>query len=199
MRLYLPTLSTSVLTAVMLIGTGCTELPTSASSDDRALSVVNADGSVNRPFQAMLTTASTGAAPDPVSCPGATVLREHQVGEGEGTMLGRFTVEYTFCIDIADLLDDGQLTAGESIPYWDGIGTFTAANGDELVMSISGEIVPGNRPGFPLEFHDAFEWTGGTGRFGGATGSGSTDSYIQQSPNFVVHDLTGTLTFHPGG
>ena len=113
-------------------------------------------------------------------------------------MLGRFSVEFTFCIDIADLLDDGQLTAGESIPYWDGIGTFTAANGDQLILSISGEIVPSNRPGFNLEFHDAFDFIGGTGRFTNASGSGATDSYVQQSPNSVIHDMVATLTFHPG-
>lgn len=194
MRFQLP----AAAIAVVVMITACTEPATSPLDGAAAFSAVNRDGSVNLPFKAGMTTASTGAVPDPNACPGATELREHQVGEGEGTMLGRFTVEFTFCIDIADLLDDGQLTAGESIPYSDGTGTFTAANGDQLIMSISGEIVPGNRPGYPLEFHDAFEWIGGSGRFESASGSGMTDSYIQQSPNFVVHDLTGTLTLHPG-
>lgn len=198
MRYPLPVLTAIASALLLLASTGCSKSPTATVSGDVAFSAVNADGSVNRPFKAALTTASTGAVPDPIACPGATVLLEHQVGEGEATALGRFRAEFTFCIDIADLVDDGQLTAGESIPYWDGIGTFTAANGDQLILSISGEIVPSNRPGFNLEFHDAFEFIGGTGRFANASGSGATDSYVQRSPNFVVHDMAATLTFHPG-
>lgn len=198
MRSILPALAPTVLSALIVVSTGCTRSPTAAFDDGPAFSAVNADGSVTRPFKAMLTTSSTGAVPDPVNCPGATVLREHQVGGGEATMLGRFSVEFTFCIDIADLLDDGQLTAGESIPYWDGIGILTAANGDQLTMSASGEIVPSNRPGFNSEFHDTFQLTGGSGRFEDASGTVSTDSYVQQSPNVVIHDMGGTITFHPG-
>jgi len=196
--LPLPVLAASLTAVLVLVNTGCTGSPTAIPDSEPAFSAVNADGSVNRPFKAMMTTSSLGAVPDPVACPGATVLREHQAGGGEATALGRFTVDFTFCIDIADLLDDGQLTAGESIPYWDGVGTFVAANGDELIMSISGEIIPSSRPGFNSEFHDAFDFVGGTGRFAGASGNGVTDSYVQQSPNWVLHDMGGTLTFHPG-
>ncbi|HSR42265.1 MAG TPA: hypothetical protein VLL48_08840 [Longimicrobiales bacterium] len=157
-----------------------------------------ADGSVNKPFKAHFTTASTGAVPDP-ACGAFPHLLEHQVGEGESTHLGRFTAEFTFCIDVTAILNDGVVTEGESVPYWDGVGTFTAADGDVLTLTIEGEILPSTRPGFDLEFHDAFEFTGGTGRFAGAYGNGSTDSYVQSSPNFVVHDLGADLFVFPGG
>lgn len=179
----------------LVLTTGACETPLPAADEQIAFSVVNGDGSVNKPFKAALTTASTGLAMDP-AC-GAYPL-EHQVGDGTATHLGQFTADFTFCIDPTDLLDDGQLTAGESIPYWDGVGVFTAANGDVLILEIEGEILPSTRPGFNFEFHDDFEFTGGTGRFAGASGSGSTDSYVQQSPNVVVHDMSAILTVFPG-
>jgi hypothetical protein len=196
----------SLAAAVLLMAASACEspLPTAeqqaASSVETTLasasnSVVNADGSVNKPFKASFTTSSTGPAPDPACGP---YLLEHQTGGGQATHLGRFTVEFSFCIDPTDLLDDGQLTPGESIPYWDGVGTMTAANGDVLIMELEGEILPSTRPGFNFEFHDDFDFASGTGRFAGASGSGSTDSYVQQSPNLVVHDLGGVLTVFPG-
>jgi hypothetical protein len=181
--------------AGLVLAAAACETPLPTADEQLAFSAVNADGSVNKPFKADLTTASTGLVPDPACGP---YLLEHQVGEGEATHLGRFTADFTFCIDPTDLLDDGQLTAGESIPYWDGVGVFTAANGDVLVLEIEGEILPSTRPGFNFEFHDDFEFTGGTGRFAGASGSGSTDSYVQQSPNQVVHDMNAVLTVFPG-
>lgn len=182
----------SLASLVVLAAAGCGQSP--IASEGTAFSV-NSDGTVNRPFQAALTTSSNGATPD-ATCGAPPIFRERQVGEGEATMLGRFTVVFTFCIDPTAALDG--LEEGEAIPYWDGIGTFTAANGDQLIMAISGEIGLSDDPAWDLSFHDDFEWVGGTGRFAGASGAGSTDSYIIQSPNFVVHDMGGTLTFHPG-
>lgn len=190
-----PTLPLALAALVLAVAACETPLPT--AGEQAYFSVVNADGSVNKPFKAALTTASTGAVPDP-SCGAFPFLLEHQVGEGEATHIGRFTVEFTFCIDVTDLLDDGQLTGSESIPYTGGIGTLTAANGDVLTLAIEGEIIPSTRPGFNFEFHDDFQFIGGTGRFAGASGAGSTDSYVQQSPNHVVHDMNGVLSVFPG-
>jgi len=193
-----PTHLLAAAVLAMTAGACDNPLPTSGEQE-AAFSVVNADGSVDKPFKSHFTSASTGAVPDPACGAFPPYLLEHQVGGGEATHLGEFTVEFFFCIDLTDLLDDGQLTAGESIPYWNGTGTFTAANGDQLyVGNIAGEIVPSTRPGFNSEFHDDFEFTGGTGRFAGASGSGSMDSYVQQSPNHVVHDWHGILTVFPG-
>jgi len=180
---------------IMAAGACETSLPT--EGEQPSFSVVNADGSVDKPFKSHFTSASTGAVPD-AACGAFPQVLEHQVGEGEATHLGRFTVEFFFCIDVTDALD-GQLTAGESVPFWDGVGTFTTANGDQVfVGNIAGEIMPTTRPGFGSEFHEDFTFTGGTGRFAGASGSGSMDSYVQQSPNFVVHDWHGILTVFPG-
>jgi hypothetical protein len=54
----------------------------------------------------------------------------------------------------------------------DGVGVISGANGDAFFITYRGLIHPPNPPGvFPYEF--AFNITGGTGRFAGATGSGT--------------------------
>ena len=64
---------------------------------------------------------------------------------------------------------------------WEGTGTLTADNGDELFFS-SGDHLTGweftTPTGYVFVSHDGwFEITGGTGRFAGATGSGVTTAY----------------------
>jgi hypothetical protein len=110
--------------------------------------------------------------------------------------MGHTSMSGTFCNDLSDLLDDGQLTEGESLPYFDGVGTFTAANGDELYFATSGAVLPSPHPDFTFEFHDTFSITGGTGRFEGASGGGTVDGFNAQGVNY--HDWQGTLTFQPG-
>jgi hypothetical protein len=116
-----------------------------------------------------------------------------QAGSGEATHLGRFTFRATFCLDITDVLDDGILTEGESFPYFNGYGVFTAANGDELWLNVEGAILPSDDPEYTGEFFDPFVIIGGTGRFEGASGGGMTKSYIKDNPNRVSHEWDGVL------
>jgi hypothetical protein len=120
------------------------------------------------------------------------------VGGGVATLLGRFSTRITFCMDATDVLDDGQLTEGESLPYVDGVGTLIAANGDELYIEISGAVLPSSDPEFDLEFQDRFRFTGGTGRFAGAAGEGVTRSFVDQAADRTQHLWTGTLIRAPG-
>lgn len=71
--------------------------------------------------------------------------------------------------------------------WFEGNGTITAANGDELYYTSYGWSFPGSADG-------DFEITGGTGRFEGATGSGSFD--VSENPDAsqtAVFD--GTINF----
>jgi hypothetical protein len=120
----------------------------------------------------------------------------HQKGEGTATHLGKFTTELFFC--------------GGPSGYKNGEGTFVAANGDELWFSVPspGEIgqvlpLPYADPLYEAYFQDPFTFTGGTGRFVGASGSGYTNSFVDifvdGDPNqFILehrtdHEWTGTL------
>ena len=191
----LPTVPTVLILPLVLALVGCDAQPTSIveetlTADGRVL------GAVEKPFRAALSTGSTGPQLDP-ECGPPPIFREFQAGEGEATHLGRFTVLFTFCVDPTAALDG--LGPDESIPYWDGVATLVAANGDELIISsVEGELVLSDRPGFDLEFRDSYEFNGGTGRFAGASGTVSTTSFVDRSANFVTHDMRGTLRLEPG-
>ena len=115
-----------------------------------------------------------------------------QIGEGYATYLGKFTTTIWFC--------------GAGLDYKNGEGSFVAANGDELFFKVPspgevGHILPYEDPFYELTFQDPFIFTGGTGRFEGATGNGVTDSYVNlfdDEGNFIAehqtdHTWTGTL------
>lgn len=173
--------------------------PSTEFVHESAVAMARLDGSVTVPFVAELFTDQLTLAPDE-SCGTPPRLLNIQEGSGEATHLGRFSVRITFCIDATDLLDDGQLTEGESLPYDSGTGTLTAADGSELHFTIAGAVVPSDHPDFAFEFKDPFDFTGGTGRFSGAGGSGVTDSLVdrQRDPTRTHHRWTGTLTLPRG-
>lgn len=170
------------------------------SPADAAISASRAaDGTVTAPFEASFHTDLVSIAPD-ASCGAPPRLLNTQEGFGEATHLGRFSVRITFCFDPSELLDDGQLTEGESLPYDNGIGTLVAANGDELHITIAGAVLPSDHPDFDFEFADPFAIVGGTGRFEGASGGGVTNSLVDfgSQPSRTVHEWRGTLTVRPG-
>lgn len=149
------------------------------------------------PFEARAYTDLEALAPDP-ACGAPPRFLNTQAGEGEATHLGRFSVRFTFCVDATDILDDGRLTEGESLPYDQGRGVLVAANGDELYLEISGAVVPSDDPDFDFMFQDPFTFVGGTGRFAGAGGEGVTDSYVVQATDRTSHAWSGTLVLVPG-
>lgn len=194
-----------LFTAAILLLAGCqgegVVSPDLASGGDvfatnTAKALGQSNGAVTVPFRASFYSIG-GAESDP-SCGDdfPRFSKNTQDGDGEATHLGRFSFHATFCQDIADVLDDGQLTEEESVPYWNGIATLTAANGDELWITVAGAIVLSDHPDYDVEFHDPFEFVGGTGRFEGASGNGVTDSYGVAGR--VEHDWSGTLTLLPG-
>ena len=97
------------------------------------------------------------------------------IAQGHATHLGRYTASAV----IAN-------TPGDP-PTFDGDITMVAANGDELYFHYSGvttQIVP------IREGEGAYEITGGTGRFEGASGQGSFSSHN----NMTLFDGTITLS-----
>lgn len=173
------------------------DAPVGPDLDDAPVTAVDAhrgydDGVIAKPFRADFVTRGQGPVPDP-ACGDFPRLLNTQVGEGQATHLGRFSFVATFCMDVTDVLDDGQLTAGESVPYDNGFGILTAANGDELHIEISGAVLPSDHPDYDFEFRDEFRFTDGTGRFAGVTGEGMTDSFVVQSEDRTDHQWIGTL------
>lgn len=134
----------------------------------------------DRPFKASLTgNAHLSSTDDPA------VLRNDETGEGESTHLGRFTwadVEYA---------DFAAIPGGVAV-----VATFTmtAADGDQL----SGRFAT---VGFfadaqTLVIQGRYEFTGGTGRFADASGTGDIDAMAFLAPGLpFVGSLTGTIDY----
>ena len=116
------------------------------------------------------------------------ILAEGPASEG---LLGRMTFSIEFCRNF------------ENGAYYNGVGHFVAANGDELYFVSGGKVLPAdkNDPPYYLEkWNDPFTFTGGTGRFEGATGGGMTQCYNSNisCDNVSHHCWEGTLTLVKG-
>jgi hypothetical protein len=101
-------------------------------------------------------------------------------GGGIATHLGRFTITWSFTVNVADGTGTGPLV-------------FTAANGDKILATASGESEPTNTPGV-FRIHEVFTITGGTGRFSNAQGSLRTDRLTDLNTGFTSGSFYGTIT-----
>ncbi len=129
------------------------------------------------PFKASLKTQETLGF-NPAACP-ATFLQGTTVATGNATHMGSVTMLSTDCVVQAD----GQ------IMFTDGQLLLTAANGDQVNATYSGMLLPGaEAPVYSLT--GSYTVVGGTGRFEGATGSGS----LQGSSNIVTGQGSYTAT-----
>lgn len=195
--LLLPLLLMALVPAGACDSPSAPEVTSPESQASTAAGRVDAQGlAVAVPFHFHGYSVLASLVPD-ASCGDPPFFLNTQVGEGESTQLGRFSVRFTFCVDATDLLDDGALTDGESAPYWDGQGTLVAANGDELYVTVEGAVLPSSDPDYDFQFQDPFVVAGGTGRFTDAEGSGMTDSHVTQATNVTEHLWSGTLVLRP--
>ncbi|WP_143956137.1 hypothetical protein [Robertkochia solimangrovi] len=135
------------------------DLQSSAIEQD----VSNKSHTVTLPFKGKFTVMR---AMDPVVI--ECGLQESMIGAGTLTHLGKMSTTMLFCVDLSDLsysfLEDGA---------------FVAANGDELYFRVDdGQILFGDYGYYQGYFNDEVVFTGGTGRFEGATGSIFTNAYV---------------------
>jgi hypothetical protein len=98
-------------------------------------------------------------------------------GTGHTTQLGYFGGHYRECLDPAT----GAVTGGTF--------TLTAANGDTVFGTYSGQAVPTNDPSV-VNYEDPGVITGGTGRFAGAGGVMTTSGRA----NLATGEYGGTIT-----
>ncbi len=117
-------------------------------------------------------------------------------GEGNATHLGKFTHHFEFCADFITGVYPGPTGHME--------GYFVAANGDKLNVRISeGVVVYGRLDHHPEDVNsywmDEWEILGGTGRFEGATGGGTTDDFNRDTyPDNSFHHWKGIITMKKG-
>lgn len=113
------------------------------------------------------------------------VLRNDETGEGEATHLGRFTWGSVEFVDFC------SVPGGVSV---EAAFIMTAADGDQLfgIYKTVGLVDESGN----LDIHGTFEFTGGTGRFTDATGSGDLEALAFLSPGlpFIGH-FEGTIDY----
>ena len=110
----------------------------------------------------------------------------HRIHGGLQHYTGRFTDAQHHCIYANSLIfDKGQFV-------------FTAADGDLLVGSYYGDLVPADNTGVLFEVQGHWVISGGTGRFANATGSGLASGPLNSSTGLVNLELVGTIS-RPGG
>ena len=109
--------------------------------------------------------------------PGSPIVVRHLVGSGHASHLGRFTVV-------------GDLTLNLATASGTGTAVYTAANGDMLTATATGQAVVGG--GFAT-VTETVTVTGGTGRFEGATGTLTVVRRIEQATGVSTGTIDGTI------
>jgi hypothetical protein len=104
-------------------------------------------------------------------------------GSGVATSMGLVSVSQHHWV--APTADPNKLN------FYDGTSVWTAANGDVLFGVYAGYLQY-NSAGY-FEIHGNFVWTGGTGRFQGATGAGLASGAQHLDGTFDLR-LDGTIT-----
>lgn len=131
-------------------------------------------------FEANFHTVLAGFVED-AACAAPKSFLNTQEGGGSATMLGDFTTTMTFCVDPT------------TFEYDNAVGSFVATDGNEIYFEGSGQVLPSDREGYDLEFHDTITIVGGTGPYAGATGELSTDSYVKNETQRTDHVWSGTI------
>lgn len=110
---------------------------------------------------------------------GAGTVQFKSNGSGNSTVIGTFTQQITFCMDMA---------TGQVISPITGVGT--TPNGSKIFYSFAGQGVDA-ATGF---MYQDYVITGGTGKFNGATGA-TRLLYDINEPTAYRYTGTGTITF----
>lgn len=118
-------------------------------------------------------------------------IKVEVAGSGQGTYLGNYTIERSHCVDV----NTGAIFNGTFV--------MTAANGDQLLGSYAGSlagILEVDQNGSPVVvlIESPYTITGGSGRFEGADGEGTTTAefnFVQKTGNF---DTEGWITYQAG-
>ncbi|CAN5887082.1 hypothetical protein BH24GEM1_BH24GEM1_20590 [soil metagenome] len=162
--------------------------PTDAGSLEVLTEVpVARQGRQQVPFKEDYT--ATGTITPAASCGGGT-LRVALEGAGTATHIGRYTITNSHCLD----LTTGAFTGGVFVK--------TAANGDQLFGTYSGigSIIVPPEPVGRFAIQGTLEFTGGTGRFAGTSGTESmqgiqvTDFSQPGFPTSITLRIEGTIS-----
>ncbi len=124
------------------------------------------------PFKANVKATATA--------PSGLISGQDVLGSGVASHMGKVSVYQHHTVNLA---------TGE---FYDGVFLWTAANGDLLIGTYRGFLVPINSESFEIQGH--FDINGGTGRFQHATGGG-TASGTQRIDGTAELILDGSISY----
>jgi len=162
--MFRPKASSTLGTLIGLLVLPALALPMQASAKDR----LPLKGSESGTFQ-LLGPCETGG----------MTLEVH--GTGHGTQLGNYSADYRECLDPTT----GAVTAGTF--------TLTAANGDKVFGTFSGQALPTNDPNV-ITYEDPGVITGGTGRFASARGTMTASGHADMATGDYMGSMTGSVS-----
>ncbi len=139
--------------------------------------VTSAIGGDQVPFKGNLSLLSLPA-PSNDGCPAGTE-RLNVTGGGYMTQMGAVTDQQFVCLNPSDFTFTGEFT-------------LTAPSGDTVSASLGGYAQSISGPVFMV--HGQWTITGGTGRFGGATGAGIATGPVNLATGEGTHRLDGTIS-----
>ncbi len=137
-------------------------------------------------ISANLAFASSNMVPFTASISGTVVLTSPTTavlsGSGNGTYMGPIT----YAGNVSNITPTPTGLTNDLVE------TLTAANGDTITFFCK-EVAVQTSPGV---FHGTDQWvvTGGTGRFAGATGSGTADTHVDLNKGTFTKNVTGTIS-----
>lgn len=140
-----------------------------------------------RPFKGGGTGADSMS--DPTGCPANSAWRYTSVGSGTFTHLGNATFVVTHC---------SWFTGPTSGGFGPGTITFTAANGDRLVVQDWGTFELTMGPDGPVTSDVTLYWEvmpGGTGRFAHASGQGGAHPFSVLASGMTSATFWGELSY----
>ena len=111
---------------------------------------------------------------------GPTAVSVHIEGAGYATLLGRFTVEVPHLVNPQTRIATGSYV-------------FTAANGDTLSATFTGQATLTSTPGL-LTIVETATITGGTGRFSDATGMFTAERVFNQLTGVTTGSFEGRIS-----
>jgi hypothetical protein len=168
---------------------GCDQ---TASVSPSATSLPGAPAAANasRPRPWKESYRATGTIAPDARCP-APLLRESDAGGGTATHIGRYTITNSHCVDPST----GALTGGSFVK--------TAANGDQIFGTYVGTatVIQPPSPVGIFRVSGTVTFTGGTGRFAGASGTtnmaGTERADFSQAPvpTQVTLTMVGKISY----
>lgn len=146
-----------------------------------------------QPFEATALGTYTYVGPDTLPNPKCvapfTAWRAIVDGKGTGTPTGDFTMHFDFC---GDTLSN----------YGNAYAYLVDGDSDTLFLFCAGRVMDGrveDQPAYVTSYwKDPIEFTGGTGKFKGATGTVISDDYNSSGDSNSHHHWTGTITMVKG-